>query len=152
MVVELEVDGALREESGLVGGDLVEDEFATILRDHSGDERAVCDEIELCRPRVGVRGIDATRPKETGSCETWDGCGSARYRQRCRMFCALMEMSFPMVAGMVITLAEELKPPAPTVLAETGAFAKSNLYASSGRIPILMTGSAAFTSLEMRSD
>ena len=38
MVVVLKVDGTLREESGLVCLDLVEDEFGTILRDHARDE------------------------------------------------------------------------------------------------------------------
>lgn len=70
MVVVLKVDGALREESRLVCLDLVEDEFATILRDHTRDEGAVGDIVELCRPRVGVGGVHATWPEETKSCET----------------------------------------------------------------------------------
>ena len=69
MVVVLEVDGALREESGLVCVDFVEDEFTTVLRDHTGDERAVGDIMELCRPHVGVRGIHSAWSKETNSCE-----------------------------------------------------------------------------------
>ena len=70
MIVILKVDGALREESGLVCLDLIENEFGAILRDHTGDERAVGDIIELCRPRVGVRGVHAAWPNETGGCET----------------------------------------------------------------------------------
>ena len=41
-----------------------------------------------------------------------------------------------MVAGMVTELAEEEKPAAPVVLAET-SFTKSNLKAASGRTAIL---------------
>ena len=69
-VVVLEMDGILREESGLVGPDLVEDEFTTILRDHTGDERSVGDIIEFCRPRMGVRGVQAAWAEEANSCET----------------------------------------------------------------------------------
>jgi hypothetical protein len=70
VVVVLKVDGTLREEGGLVGCDLVEDEFGTIFRDHTRDERAVGNIIEFCRPRMGVRGVHATRSNETDSCET----------------------------------------------------------------------------------
>lgn len=48
----------------------------------------------------------------------------------------LIEIPFPMVAGIVSELAEEEKPPAPVVLAGT-SFAKSNLKAESGRRAIL---------------
>ena len=47
-----------------------------------------------------------------------------------------MEISFPMVAGMVSELAEVEKPAAPVVLAGR-SFSKSNLKAASGRIAIL---------------
>lgn len=70
IVVVLEVDGTLREESGLVCLDLVEDESGTVLRDHARDERAIGDIIELCRPRVGVRGVHAAWTDETDSWET----------------------------------------------------------------------------------
>lgn len=70
MVVELKVDGALREESGLVGEDLVEDEFGTVLRDHAGDERAVGDIVELGRPGVSVGSVHAAWSDEADSCET----------------------------------------------------------------------------------
>lgn len=75
MVVELKVDGTLREESGLVGPDLVEDEFCPVLRYHARDERAVGDIIEFCGPRVDVRGVHAAWPEETDGCETWDQLG-----------------------------------------------------------------------------
>jgi len=48
----------------------------------------------------------------------------------------VIEISFPMVAGIVSELAEEEKPPAPTVLTPM-SFIKSNLNAASGRIAIL---------------
>lgn len=64
-VVELEMDGTLREESGLVGKDLVEDELSAILGDHARDERSVGDKIELWGPRMGVRGVETAGSKET---------------------------------------------------------------------------------------
>jgi hypothetical protein len=67
------MDGALREESGLVGEDLVEDVLGAILGDHASDERAVGNEIELWGPRVSVGGVETTWAEETGSCETWAG-------------------------------------------------------------------------------
>ena len=70
IIVVLEVDGTLREDSGLVCLEFVEDEFATVLREHTRDERAVGDIIELWRPRVGVGGVHAAWTDETGSCET----------------------------------------------------------------------------------
>ena len=70
IVVVLEMNGTLREESGLVCFDLVEDEFATILRDHTRDERAVGDIVELCRSRVGVGAVHAAWTDETSGCET----------------------------------------------------------------------------------
>lgn len=75
------MDGTLREESGLVCLDLVEDESGTILRDHSRDERAIGDIIELCRSRVGVRGVHAAWTDETDSWETLDRCVSAGQEQ-----------------------------------------------------------------------
>lgn len=68
--VVLEVDGTLREESGLVGLDLIENKFAAVLRDHTRDERAVGDISEFCRPRMGVRGDHAAWSNEPGSCKT----------------------------------------------------------------------------------
>jgi len=70
MLVVLEVDGALREESGLVGPDLVEDELSAVLRDHTHDERAVGNIVKLCRPRMGVRSVHAAWSNETDGCET----------------------------------------------------------------------------------
>jgi hypothetical protein len=67
MVVEFKVDGTLREESGLVGVDLVEDEFGTVLRYHTGDEGAIGDIVEFCRPRVCVGDVHAAWSKETDS-------------------------------------------------------------------------------------
>jgi len=69
IIVVLEVDGTLREESGLVCLDFVEDEFATVLRDHTRDERAIGDIVELCRSRVGVGTVHAAWTDETGSCK-----------------------------------------------------------------------------------
>lgn len=66
-VVELEMDGTLREESGLILEDFVEDELSTVLGDHPGDERAVSDKIELWGPRMGMRGVKTAWSKETGS-------------------------------------------------------------------------------------
>ena len=71
-VVVLKVDGTLREESSLVVFDFVEDEFATILRDHASDNRAIGYIKEFCRPRVGMRRVHATWAKEPDSCTT---CG-----------------------------------------------------------------------------
>lgn len=48
----------------------------------------------------------------------------------------MIEISLPMVAGIVSEFAEEEKPAAPTVLAGT-SFSKSNLNAESGRRAIL---------------
>ena len=128
MVVELKMDGALREEGGLIGPDLIVDEFGTVLRYHARDERAVGNVIELCRSRVGVRGVHAAWSEETDGCETWDQLG----RDSAQTLFILIETSFPMVAGIVTALAEELKPPAPAVF-PAGGCAKSNLNASSGR-------------------
>ena len=69
-VVKLKVNGTLREDGGLVCRDHVENEFGTVLRYHARGHRAVGYIIELCRPRMGVRGVEAARPKETDSCET----------------------------------------------------------------------------------
>lgn len=69
-VVVLKVDGTLREESSLVVFDFVEDEFATILRDHASDNRAIGYIKEFCRPRVGMRCVHATWAKEPDSCTT----------------------------------------------------------------------------------
>jgi hypothetical protein len=66
-VVELEVDGTLGEESGLVGKDLVVDELSAVLGDHARDERSVSDKIELWGPGMSVRGVKTARSKETGS-------------------------------------------------------------------------------------
>jgi len=66
-VVELEVDGTLGEESGLVGKDLVVDELSAVLGDHARDERSVSDKIELWGPRMCVRGVKTARSKETSS-------------------------------------------------------------------------------------
>jgi hypothetical protein len=33
------------------------------------------DIVELCRPRVGVRGVQAAWPEETDGCEAWDQLG-----------------------------------------------------------------------------
>ena len=71
MVVELKVDGALREESGLVGPNLVEDKSGAILRDHTRDERAVGDIGEFWRPRVGVRRVHAAWSEEPGNYVRW---------------------------------------------------------------------------------
>ena len=71
IVVELEMDGALREESGLVCEDLVEDEFGTVLGNHARHERAIRYEIELWGPRMGMGGVDAARSKETGGYNTF---------------------------------------------------------------------------------
>ena len=65
-------------------------------------------------------------------------------------FDVLIAISFPMVAGMVMALAEELKPPAPAVF-PAGGFTKSNLNASSGRRLILATSVGAPRRLAMRS-
>lgn len=73
MIVVLEMDSTLGEESGLVCKDFVEDELGAILGDHAGDEGAVCNEIELWRPRVSVRRVHAARSKETGGYKTWEG-------------------------------------------------------------------------------
>ena len=128
VVVELKVDGTLREESGLVGLDLVEDELGTVLRYHARDERAVGDVVEFCGPRVGVRDVHAAWPEVTDGCETWDQLG----RDSAQTALILIETSFPMVAGMVMALADALKPPEPAVF-PAGGCAKSNLNASSGR-------------------
>lgn len=64
--------------------------------------------------------------------------------------CALIEISFPMVAGIVSEFADEEKPAAPVVLAGT-SFSKSNLNASSGRIAILEISVGRSKSLEMSS-
>ena len=53
-------------------------------------------------------------------------------RDRGQGFRILIETSFPMVAGIVMALAEEVNPPAPTVSPAVG-FAKSNLNAASER-------------------
>ena len=65
---------------------------------------------------------------------------------------ALIETSFPMVAGIVVTSAEELKPPAPTVFPAGGGFKKSNLNASSVRRFILATSVGASRRLAIRSE
>lgn len=67
-----------------------------------------------------------------------------------RAICVLIEMSFPMVAGMVSELAEEEKPAAPVVLAAT-SFTKSNLKAASGRMAILEISVGRSKSCEMSS-
>lgn len=69
IVVVLKVDGTLREESGLVCLEFVEDEFATVLRDHTRDERAIGDIVKLCRSQVGVGTVHAAWTDETGSCK-----------------------------------------------------------------------------------
>jgi len=66
-VVVLKMDGTLREKGGLVREYLIENELSAVLGDHSGDERAVGDEIELWGPRMGMRGVHTARSKETGS-------------------------------------------------------------------------------------
>ena len=104
VVVELEVDGTLREEGGLVGPDLVEDEFGTVFRYHARNERAIGDIVKFCGPRVGVRGVHPAWSEETDGCETWDQLG----RDSAQRLLVLIETSFPMVAGMVRTLADEL--------------------------------------------
>ena len=68
--VIFKVDGTLREESGLIGLDLIEDELATILRDHARDEGTVSDISELRRPWVRVGGDQTAWPNESGSYET----------------------------------------------------------------------------------
>ena len=146
MVVELEVDGTLREESGLVGPDLVVDEFGTVLRYHARDERAVGDIVEFCGPRVGVRGVHAAWPEETDGCETWDQLG----RHSAQTVLVLIETSFPMVAGIVRALADELKPPEPAVF-PAGVCTKSNLNASSGRRLSLARSVGASKRLAMSS-
>ena len=55
----------------------------------------------------------------------------------------LIEISFPMVAGIVITSAEEPKPPAPTVSPARGGFKKLNLNTSSERRLILVVSVGA---------
>jgi hypothetical protein len=67
MGVVLEVDSTLREESGVVCRDLIVYEPGIVLRDETAYERAIDDVIELCRPRVGVRGVETTWAKETDS-------------------------------------------------------------------------------------
>lgn len=62
----------------------------------------------------------------------------------------MIEISFPMVAGIVSELAEEEKPAAPVVLAAT-SFTKSNLKAASGRIAILEISVGRSKSCEMSS-
>jgi hypothetical protein len=66
-VVVLEMDGTLREESGLVLEDFVEDVLSAILGDHSGDEGTVSNKIELWGPWMGMRGVETAWSKETGS-------------------------------------------------------------------------------------
>lgn len=63
------MNGTLREESGLVCKDLVEDELGAVLGDHASDEGAVGDEIEFWRPWMGMRGVQSAWAEETGSCE-----------------------------------------------------------------------------------
>lgn len=65
------------------------------------------------------------------------------------MISVLIEMSFPIVAGMVSELAEEEKPAAPVVLAGT-SFSKSNLKAASGRRAILAISVGTSNSWAMR--
>jgi len=146
VVVELKVDGTLREESGLVGPNLVEDEFGPVLRYHARDEGAVGDIIELCGPRVGVRGVHAAWPEETDGCETWDQLG----RDSAQGDLVLIETSFPMVAGIVMALADELKPPEPSVF-PAGVCTKSNLNASSVRRLSLARSVGASMRLAMSS-
>ena len=146
VVVELKVDGTLREESGLVGPDLVVDEFGTVLRYHARDERTVGDIIEFCRPRVGVRGVHAAWPEESGGCETWYQLG----RDSAQRLFVLIETSFPMVAGIVMALADALKPPEPSVF-PAGGCTKSNLNASSGRRLSLARSVGASKRLAMSS-
>jgi len=67
------------------------------------------------------------------------------------MLSVLIETSFPMVAGMVMALAEELKPPEPTVF-PAGVCTKSNLNASSGRRLSLARSVGASKSLAVRSE
>jgi len=66
-VIVFKMDGALREESSLVGEDLVEDVLGSILGDHASDERAVGNEVELWGPRVSVGGVETTWAEETSS-------------------------------------------------------------------------------------
>jgi hypothetical protein len=61
---------------------------------------------------------------------------------------AVIEISFPIVAGIVSELAEEEKPAAPVVLAGI-SFTKSNLKAASGRIAILEISVGRSKSSEM---
>ena len=63
--VLLEVDGTLREESGLTGINSVHYESRTVFLKKSGSEGSVNIEIEFCRTRVDVRGIESARSKET---------------------------------------------------------------------------------------
>lgn len=71
--------------------------------------------------------------------------------EKSKVICVLIEMSFPMVAGIVSELAEEEKPPEPVVLAGK-LFSKSNLKAASGRIAILPISVGIDKSRAMRSD
>lgn len=65
-VIELEMDGTLGEESGLVCKDFVEDELTTVLGDHARHEGSVGNKIEFWGPWVCVRGIRSAWTKETG--------------------------------------------------------------------------------------
>ena len=72
-------------------------------------------------------------------------------RGRAQRFRVLIETSFPMVAGMVMALAEELNPAAPAVF-PAGGLTKSNLKASSGRRLILATSVGASMRFAMSSE
>jgi hypothetical protein len=112
-VVVFKMDGTLREESGLVCKNLVKDVLSAVLGDHARDERAVGDKIELWGPRMGMRGVETTWSKETGS---WKKLAGEFARSKISAS-ILIESPLPMVAGMVSELAEEEKPPEPVVLA-----------------------------------
>jgi hypothetical protein len=63
--VLLEVDGTLREETGLTGINSVHYESRTVFLKKTGSEGSVNIEIEFCRTKVDMRGIESAWSKET---------------------------------------------------------------------------------------
>ena len=71
--------------------------------------------------------------------------------ERTGRFDALIEISFPMVAGIVKTLAEEMNPPSPTVCPDV-ALVKSYLKSPSERDASLSRDVSAVKSFSMSAE